>query len=278
MTRSTAKRNNGYKIDHGWNLLTIMLSTFLWTLFILNLIVAQTPMWPGTPPNGAAAGHSKPRRGRTDSLSSARFSEEKERHQDFLVRRRRHRRHRRPAHIPTVVVAVSVLRVAAAATAATAAAIVRVCVMWVHLCAPAGERLAVRPSVRPSIGGERVRERGGEYPLPARSSGIAKAGGREEGEGRKRELQSNSNSSRLSSNLGRVTQRGTERGRKAALLTSTKATTTTKAVSAASAASAGAKREISIRPFVRPSVVLQSEAVGPKSWGKTTSSSAVTVK
>ena len=81
--------------------------------------------------------------------SSARFSWL--RYQDFLVRSRRLLlllllRRRRDAHIPNA--AVSVLRVA----------IVRVCVMWVHLRAPAtGERL---PSSlpRPSVG-PRVRER-----------------------------------------------------------------------------------------------------------------------
>ena len=74
--------------------------------------------------------------------SSARFSWL--RYQDFLVRSRRLLllllRRRRDAHIPNAAAAaaVSVLRVA----------IVRVCVMWVHLRAPAtGERL---PSLVPS--------------------------------------------------------------------------------------------------------------------------------
>ena len=199
--------------------------------------------------------------------SSARFSWL--RYQDFLVRRRLLLlllRRRRDAHIPNAAAAVSVLRVA----------IVRVCVMWVHLRAPAtGERLPSslpRPSVRRSSC-ERASKQASILYLLARSLARFSVSRKpRKGKGRGRSSDSNS---RLSSNLGRVTLA------EAALLTSTAAATATtaKAVSVSAASvrrsvgrsgSGGEKRNLppsASRPSARASVARQSEAVGPKSWG-----------
>ena len=204
--------------------------------------------------------------------SSARFSWL--RYQDFLVRRRRLLlllllRRRRDAHIPNAAAAVSVLRVA----------IVRVCVMWVHLRAPAtGERLPSslpRPSVRRSSC-ERASKQASILYLLARSLARCSVS-RKPREGTEGEGAPTPTPTRASV----VTWVGSRSQREAALLTSTAAATATtaKAVSVSAASvrrsvgrsgSGGEKRNLppsASRPSARASVARQSEAVGPKSWG-----------
>ena len=203
--------------------------------------------------------------------SSARFSWL--RYQDFLVRRRLLLlllRRRRDAHIPNAAAAVSVLRVA----------IVRVCVMWVHLRAPAtGERLPSslpRPSVRRSSC-ERASKQASILYLLARSLARSLASRCRGSRGKGREGEGAPTPTRASvvtwvgsrsqrQHCSQVPRRPRRRRRRQCRCRQRRS------VGRSVGRGAGAKREIflrprPVRPPARPSVARQSEAVGPKSWG-----------
>ena len=98
-------------------------------------------------------------------------------------------------------------------------------------------------------------ESASEYPLPAPRSILGdRQTRRKQGTGSKE-------GASVSSNLGRVTYRGTEEGRHKYH--------DGDEGSVGGVGSGGEKRNLTARPLFRPFVVLQSEAVGPKSWGKT---------